>query len=132
MDKAGHVAFSSLSHRATVWSLPMDGNTGSVFGPPVRLTSGAGPDIGPSISEDGKTLAYTTIRTGKPQLITKDLTRGQERLFTESGNGRSRISRDGLQLAYAVQNGDQTSLYVMNANGGGAEKICDACAQYWD
>jgi WD40 repeat protein len=132
VDRAGHVVFANMSHKATMWSLPIRSNTGSVLGPPTRLTSGAGPDILPSISEDGKRLAYTTIRTGKNQLITKDLESGRERILTEQGNGRSLISRDGLRLAYAVHNGEQIGLYVMNTMGGDAEKVCDDCARNWD
>jgi Tol biopolymer transport system component len=132
VDKAGHVVFANMSHKPTMWSLPIRSNTGTVLGSPTKLTSGAGPDISPSISEDGKRLAYATTRTGKTQLIIKDLESGRERILTEQGNGRSVISRDGLRLAYAISNREQTGLYVVNTMGGDAEKLCDDCARYWD
>jgi eukaryotic-like serine/threonine-protein kinase len=130
-DKEGHVVFSNLNQKDTIWSLPIDTNAGKVLGPPAKLTSGAGPDIGPSISEDGKRLVYTTNRTGKAQIIAKDLAGGRERVLTEGGNGASLISRDGLRVAYAISNGRQIGLYVMNTDGGDAEKLCDDCARYW-
>ncbi len=108
-----------------IWSVPIDGNTGRVKGPMAPETQGPGNQTYPTISADGRILAYNSRKSGVPDVYLRDLRSGTERALTSSpaGTGRGELSPDGSKAAY----GRRGSLFAMPAKGGVEEKVCDSC-----
>lgn len=112
----GNVIFASLNLVQSVWSLPLDANTGLVTGQITKLTEGAQP----SISLDGRKLAFVlhpNARTAardalapsaselsKLQVSLQDLATGKADLVpdAEPPQIEPQISPDGASLAYSA------------------------------
>jgi len=98
-----------LAENTNVWNLPVDANTGKARGEIGRLTESADSDIGPSISTDGRELAFTR---GRSNLWLRDLKERKES-FLAAATGSSQISADGSTVVFAKAENQQTALYVM-------------------
>ncbi|HUQ90641.1 MAG TPA: protein kinase [Bryobacteraceae bacterium] len=109
-----------------IWSVPIEGNTGKVKGPIVPETQGPGGQSYPTVSADGRMLAYNSNKSGIADVYLKDSASGIERALTSSpmGTGRGELSPDGKRVAYARRG----SLFLMSTKGGVEERICDACS----
>ena len=74
-------------------------------GPPEQLTRDLAADYLPSMSADGKKLAFVSGRSGNPDIWMKDLESGKEKPLTESPAEEiaPRISPDGSLVSYAIR-----------------------------
>ena len=84
MAKTGHVVFSSLVANDDIWSLPIDAAQGLVKGDLEQITRDLAADYAPSMSADGKKVAYVSWRSGNGEIWMKDLESGKEKPLTES------------------------------------------------
>jgi len=125
----GRLVFASSSGQSDIWSLPIDANQGKVRGEPQLLTQNATDDVHPSLSADGKKLAFNSTRSGHPDIWIKDMETGQERALTDDPQRQTRvlISPDGSRVVYSVFDDGKTQLYEAAATGGPPRRLCDNC-----
>ncbi len=81
--------------------------------------------VSPSISPDGGTLAYTSYRSGYPDVWGMNLRTGtRSRLFSSPGtNTGSAISPDGSKVALTMSFSGNPELYVGSIGGGKAKAL---------
>ncbi len=127
----GHLVFSSLIRNPDIWSVPID--AGKVTGEMKQLTHDAADDLGPSVSPNGKRMAFESNRSGKRVVWTKDLETGKEKALTDTPSSENLpvISADGSEVAYVITNlpDYKYEMYEIVFDGGPSKKICDTCGQ---
>ena len=110
----GRIAFVNAIQDWDIWKLPIDGNRAQVRAEPERVISGLSGARIPSISADGRSLIYTSNRTGNPDVWLRELATGRDIPITVSTTSDTRgdISPDGSRVAFNRRENDQDSLYV--------------------
>jgi Tol biopolymer transport system component len=120
-------AFSADRENIDIYILPLDANHARVKGSLTRVTTDPSIDQRPSLSIDGKKLAWETSRGGNFEVWVKDLVSGQEHAIT-SGPLREHmpaLSRDGSKLLYDAHDGDKVMIFESSFQGGDAVKIAE-------
>jgi Tol biopolymer transport system component len=119
------MVFASLTLEVGIWKLPLRPD-GSAAADPQLLFSGQ-PGLGsPSISEDGATLVFSSIRSGGARVIEFNIPTSAQRVVTTIESTRPPVpivSRDGNMIAFlrgATGN-------LMRRNDGIPEQICPRC-----
>ncbi len=84
-----------------------------------RLTSGAGSNIEPCFSPDGKKIVFTSTMTGISNiyLMNADGTQLVQLTDLKSNNAEATFSPDGKQIAFWSNRSGNGELYLMNADG---------------
>jgi Tol biopolymer transport system component len=115
-EEGSRLYFSSGTRKVNIWRLPIEANRARVMGPPERLTDSVALNIWPSVSADGKRLAFISTRFGSLDVWIKDLETGTEApvTMTVRPEAMSRISPDGRQVAFVSPSGQ----YTVPADGG--------------
>lgn len=119
----GKFAHVSRTENVDVWTMPLDAKRAKSKGSLARLTTHPAIDQRPSLSVDGKRIAWETSRGGNFEVRAKDLVSGREFELT---NGPLRehmpaISRDGSRIAYDSHDGDKVT--VIEADFDGARTV---------
>ena len=99
-------------------------------GAPIRLLTRDGRSVQPSISDNGKLIAFHSLRdAGIPQVFVMDSDGGNVRQLTRSAQPalRPRISPDGTFIVYAMPD---LTLWKIPVAGGPPVKILDRCEQF--
>lgn len=88
------------------------------------LTSG-GINLLPGLGPDG-TVAYTSYRRGRPDLYAQK-PGGEARALVQTGQMATGVaySPDGKRIAFAMSQGENTQIYVANADGSDSKRITD-------
>lgn len=112
----GQLVFASLNRTSVIGSLRLEAD-GTATGPLELLTDG-GWEIVPSISADGRYLAFNARDAGRVIVVrTKDLHTGKERTLAERAI-HPQISRDGSMVAYMTPLPDgRKEIISMNGDG---------------
>ncbi len=76
------IAIASWAENIDIWLLPLDANRARPTGTLTRLTSDPSIDQRPSLSLDGKKIAWETSRGGNFEVWVKDLVSGEEKGLT--------------------------------------------------
>jgi Tol biopolymer transport system component len=79
----GRLVFASLVANSDIWSLPIAANRGKVLGPLRPVVESAAADVHPSLSDDGKKLAFNSTRSGHSNVWIKDMKTGKETALTD-------------------------------------------------
>jgi Tol biopolymer transport system component/DNA-binding winged helix-turn-helix (wHTH) protein len=88
-----------------------------------QLTFG-GKEVTPTLSPDGRRIAYVSTESPHRKVISQDLTGGEpEVLFSAPEAGALRWSPDGSELMFWARGGGTDGLYLAPASGTGARKI---------
>ena len=120
------MAFSSLEWKPEIWSQPLDADRGIIHGDLQRITVDEPSSMAPSLSADGRYLAFLRRQLGRTSVRARELSTGKE-IALVSGVGafyNPRLSGDGAIVAYSD---DAGNLFTVPRAGGTAEKICPAC-----
>jgi eukaryotic-like serine/threonine-protein kinase len=157
MTASGELVFASLNRGLAVWSLSADPDHARVTGELKRITQNAAA-IQPSISADGRVLAFTAarsrtrvpsgiiphrekLRTDVPtwfpddmaelQVVIKNLVTGKETVLStaDTAQWHPQISRDGSMVAYT--SGKEARVYAAPVNGGSLKMIVSG-GYAWD
>jgi Tol biopolymer transport system component len=130
-DGSVKIAFASLSENTDIWSLPLEANTGKVTGELRQLTRDTTADFHPSLSADGKKVAFVSARSGNHEIWIKDLETGEDAVLTASRGDKysPRFSPDATKVSFATHRDKKWDIYLVPATGGLAEMICEDCGQ---
>ena len=108
------IAFVALGD---LWIMPIGGE-------PQRITNDSFVELDPSWSRDGRSLAYSTDRTGTMDLWVHDIETGREERVTQSAGAEvfGAWSPEGTRIAYVDEAGQ---IMVANVESGTSRKIHD-------
>jgi Tol biopolymer transport system component len=116
---------SSRAGSTNLWRVPVAGGTLE------RVTSGAGDDLDPMVSSDGRTVLFASVKRTW-EVIVQDLHSGQRRtvLARRALVVFPRFSPDGRRIALAGRNSrGETHLFVMNADGSNLTAVTDGAGE---
>ena len=95
-----------------------------------RLTRGPGRsmNVEPSITRDGRNMAFSSDRSGKPMVYTMNSKGQNVKRVTFAGryNASPAWSPDGKKIAFAGYDKGHFDIFVMNANGTGLVRLTSA------
>jgi TolB protein len=97
---------------------------------PVRLTNGpkGAMNVEPSMSPDGRKIAFSSDRSGRPMVYVMDADGGNIKRVTFAGeyNSSPRWSPDGKKIVFAGHDGNHFDLFVMNSDGTSMNRLTSA------
>ena len=93
--------------------------------PIVKTLTYSGHDYSPAAAPDGKTIAFTSDRDGRPRIWLKDLASGSETALSSGPDDYARFSPDGATVLFSRTESSLTSLFKMPVAGGEAVKVVD-------
>jgi len=130
----GALAFTSLQTRGDIWSVPFDLDGGTPKGALERLTQGPAWRERPSLSNNGRYLAFASNQFGQLNVWVRELATGKESSVSGSSPFAQRyplINASGARVAFSVYEKEKRTLYIA-APGGAPEKLCEGCLQATD
>jgi len=121
-------AFAKVEARTDLWLLPFDLTRGTAAGVPERITEGPSWHENPSLTPDGRFVAFTSDQSGRGNVWMRDLGTGSEMAVSASPLvQRFPVSNAaGDRVAFSTYENAQRNVYV-SAPGGAPEKLCDGC-----
>lgn len=125
--------FVTQNKRSDLWVLRADGNAGRAMGEPKHLTDEASVNAYPSLSADGRMLAYLSHRVGSSDVWTKNLDNGAETRLSFGADivFSPWMSTDGSSVAFAARKGQNIEVLIAPTNGGVLRKVCENCGRLW-
>ncbi|MEZ5365954.1 MAG: hypothetical protein R2748_27385 [Bryobacterales bacterium] len=129
----GVIAFSLLNKNVDVWELPL-GADGAPAGEPRPVTTLGSIDLAPSVTRDGRLMAYESTRTGGGDVWLRDMSSGRESLLTasEEKEGLPRLSSDARMIAFRRTIGARPNVLVSNIDGSAPRYLCRNCSGPYD
>jgi eukaryotic-like serine/threonine-protein kinase len=114
------MAFASLTENSEIWTLPVAADEARPTGLPQRLTDSAAQDHTPTLSADGRRLAYVSNRTGFSQIWLRDLETGSETAVTSNTATKFGpiLSPDGSLLTYSDSETGTWPIYLVRLESG--------------
>lgn len=81
-----------------------------------------------AVSPDGKTIAFSSDRSGRPMIYLMNIDGSNVRRITFAGkyNASPAWSPDGKTIAFAGQDKDHFDIFTMNLDGSGLKRLTDA------
>jgi len=125
----GRIAFVSLNENDDLWLLPIDANKGKVQGELQRLTEDASPQDYPSLSADGKKLAFNSYKSGHRDVWMRDLVTGKETTLANNPIRRPVFSADGSKVAYSMLDNQKWAIVAVESKDGVVKKLCEDCGE---
>jgi len=85
-------------------------------------------NVEPAVSPDGKTVAFSSDRAGKPMIFLMDINGGNVKRITYAGkyNSTPAWSPDGKMLAFAALDGKNFDIFTMNRDGSNLKRMTEA------
>jgi len=131
----GRVAYVTIHTDQNLWSVSIDASTGVAAGPLRRLTRGPGILGHLSVTSDGRTLAYFSVRARVADvLLIRDLARNSETVFADDAvsadKGFPALSPSGGQLAYSTRVAGPRAMrpiYIARLPDGTSRLLCEDC-----
>lgn len=123
----GRVIFNRPAENIDVWVLPLDAGKAAVRGALSRVTSDPSVEQRPSLSVDGKRIAWETTLGGNFEVWVKDFGTGEARAIT-SGPLREHMpamARDGSKLVYDTHDGEKVTVFLSPFEGGAPVKLAE-------
>ena len=109
------LAFTAKSQQIRNWLFPFDATSGRITDKGKAITAAGRTAVGPSLSRDGKHLAFSVSRAGLLELWEKSLVDGREVPIIADEHSRvmAQWSPDGMQLVYTRQRSSGATPYQM-------------------
>jgi eukaryotic-like serine/threonine-protein kinase len=130
----GALTFTAGERTTDMWSLPFDLDRGKATAPLERVTH-AGPALRewPSLSRNGRYLAFASNQSGQTNVWLRDLMTGKESIVSGSPLQQNFpvSNAAGSRIAYGVYEKDKRVVHVA-APGGAPEKLCEGCLRATD
>jgi eukaryotic-like serine/threonine-protein kinase len=129
----GALAFTRLETRRDIWALPFDLDRGRSRGGLERITQGPAKRERPSLSDNGRSVAFASDQSGRLNIWIRDLATGEESSMASSSfmQRYPLINASGARIAFSVFEKEKRMVYV-TAPGGAPEKLCEGCLQATD
>lgn len=131
MADNGTLAFDNVEQRLHIWSVNLNRTSRDRGDNMEKVTTTRDLDAMPSVSRDGKILAFTrtTSEKGMRQVWVRDVGSGEESMLTDNQDwkGAAVISPDGLTVAYSAQEGDDTTINLIDRQTRRFRQICHRC-----
>jgi Tol biopolymer transport system component/DNA-binding winged helix-turn-helix (wHTH) protein len=130
----GNLVFASTQIRRDVWSLPFDLNGGKSRGALERNTKSPARRSYPSLSGDGRYVAFESTQSGPLNIWMRELETGKESPVAASSTMVQRfpvISASGRRVSFSTFEKDKRFVYV-STPGGEPEKLCEGCIRATD
>ena len=130
----GNVVFASTQSRRDVWSLPFDLDGGKPKGAQGRITESPARRNYPSLSGDGRYLAFESTQSGPMNVWMRELETGKESPVAASSTTVQRfpvISASGSRVSFSTFEKEKRFVYV-STPGGVPEKVCEGCVRATD
>jgi Tol biopolymer transport system component len=127
------VAFTKFENRLNVWSRPFDLNRGVAKGDLEQVTEDLAFHKDPSLSANGRYLAFSSDQSGHFNIRLRELPAKRESALAESVLlQRFPVSNvDGSRVAYSLYEKDKRVVYA-SALGEAPEKLCEGCLRVTD
>jgi Tol biopolymer transport system component len=124
----GRMVFSSTQSDEHIWGLSIDANSHATEAP--RRLTGAWNEHSPSLSKDGRGIAFLAESAGRTVLYYRDLTSGRQRALAaqntpfDSPSG-ALFSQEGRKIIFwrVISANGTTAFYEMPVSGGIPEKV---------
>jgi Tol biopolymer transport system component len=118
-----------LAGNPALYALPLEANSGKAAGALQRLTEDEADNTAPSVSADGKRIAFVSARAGSTEIWAKDLATGQQRALTTGGRDKwfPRITHDGELVAWKGSETADHAIFETPFAGGTAVQLCADC-----
>jgi Tol biopolymer transport system component len=140
VSQDGKLMYEIVSVTSSIYEIPT-GSRGEKSGPTLQLPLPEGDFRSPSVSRDGRWMAYDSSVLGKSNLILlRDLESGTDRVLDEVGRrpgsgGATSISPDGSNVIFdrdcktgKWESGEPISCsFMVPAAGGEPEQVCELC-----
>jgi serine/threonine protein kinase len=131
LSEGGSLAFASLNSNLDIWSLPVNANQGKVTGSLERVTGGAATDLCPSVSEDGKKIAFLSDRSGRQGIWLKDTSTGRETDLLTPAVLWPLLTRDASKITYRTIVSGKMEHHVLTLATKADEKLPDLEGAPW-
>ncbi len=95
----------------------------------IRLATYSGHDTSPAVSPDGKTIAFTSDRDGRPRIWLKQLKGGGEMALTAGPDDFPRFSPDGTSVLFIHSDGGRASVHRATIVGDNPHKVVEDAEQ---
>jgi Tol biopolymer transport system component len=130
---AAALAFTNLVAGRDIWTLPFDLDRGKPKGAPARITQGVAIRYYPSLSSNGRYVAFGSSQSGRTNIWLRELATGKESPVASSAffQRYPLIDASGTRIAFSTSEKDKRLLYV-SAPGGVPEKLCEGCLRATD
>jgi len=131
----GLLTFVTGRSEANIYRVDVDPKTGRALDIPLRLTQDAGSHRSPSISPDGKRIAYWCAHRSNGGLAVMDSSGANERPLLELWMSVEplywRSPEEIMFLNTKPSDGKKRAVYTVNINSGGLERIAETEGLYW-
>jgi len=126
--------FTNVQRVGDVWSLPLDLDRGKPVGTLERITQGQASRENPSLSADGRYVAFASDQSGHLNIWLRELATGKETQVARSQLVQRYpiINASGSRIAFSEYENGKRFVYV-SSPGGAPEMWCEGCvrAQDW-
>ncbi len=130
----GDLVFASPQIRRDVWTLPFDLDGGKSTGALERSTESPARRAYPSLSGDGRYVAFSSTQSGPLNIWIRELETGKESPVAPSSTMVQRfpvIGASGGRVSFSTYEKETRFVYV-SAPGGVPEKLCEGCLRATD
>lgn len=131
----GILTFPLGRSEANIYRVDVDPKSGRAVDAPVRLTQDTASNDSPSISPDGKRIAYWYAHRGKAGLAVMDSSGANERpLFEQFLNVPPLYWRSPEQIMFLntkPPGEKKRAVYTVNVNSGALERVAESEGLYW-